>query len=219
VKRHCVNIRCDSVNWYPRINPRATARGHFLGSTSTDPRGAVGQFGAQLCKVGGVCRSSGAHHQVDSRERCEQLAPQDLPYAAPQTIAGHRGFSEAGNDDPRPRVALRVWTPSHLEVTHAHPAPGFPALYEISPAWQPCARRVPLARQPLQCFDGSCTVRRLRPFLRRRASVARPHLSFMRARKPCLLMRRRLRGRYVGFPILPSSKAGKPISGGEVVQG
>lgn len=201
MKRHCVNIRCDSVNWYPRINPRAAARGHPRGSTLADPRCGVGQSGAQLCKVGGIGRSSCPHHDVDGGEGREELASQDFPHPAPQTIAGHRGLPESGNDDPRPRVALRVWTPRHLEVAHAHPAPGFPTLYEISPAWQPRARRVPLARQPLQCFDGSCTVRRLRPFLRRRASVARPHLSFMRARKPCLLMRRRFRGRYVGFPM------------------
>src|SRR5213075_1658017 len=38
--------------------------------------------------------------------------------------------------------------------------------------------------------------------------LARPQTVFIRARKPCLLMRRRLRGRYVG-PINSSSKAGK----------
>lgn len=44
------------------------------------------------------------------------------------------------------------------------------------------------------CFEGACTATRLRPFLRRRLSTARPHRVPMRARKPCLLMRRRLRG-------------------------
>src|SRR5947207_5624854 len=62
----------------------------------------------------------------------------------------------------------------------------------------------------LRCLDGIRTVRRLRPFLRRRDSVARPQTVFIRARNPCLLMRRRLRGRYVG-PINSSSKAGKVI--------
>src|SRR5438046_5037557 len=51
-------------------------------------------------------------------------------------------------------------------------------------------------------------VRRLRPFFRRRDRTARPHTSFMRARNPCLLMRRRLRGRYVG-PIHSSRGDGK----------
>src|SRR5712691_6755912 len=60
----------------------------------------------------------------------------------------------------------------------------------------------------LRCLDGILTTRRLRPFLRRRESVARPQTFFIRARNPCLLMRRRLRGRYVG-PINSSCKAGK----------
>src|ERR1043166_3543982 len=51
-------------------------------------------------------------------------------------------------------------------------------------------------------------VRRLRPFFRRRDRTARPHTCFMRARNPCLLMRRRLRGRYVG-PIHFLSRGGK----------
>jgi hypothetical protein len=43
------------------------------------------------------------------------------------------------------------------------------------------------------------TVRRFRPFLRRRDSTARPQRVAIRARKPCLLRRRLLRGRYDGF--------------------
>ncbi len=43
------------------------------------------------------------------------------------------------------------------------------------------------------------TVSLARPFLRRALSTARPLRVFIRARKPCLLTRLRLRGRYVGF--------------------
>src|ERR1700752_1762831 len=60
----------------------------------------------------------------------------------------------------------------------------------------------------LRCLDGILTTRRLRPFLRRRDSVTRPQTVFIRARNPCLLMRRRFLGRYVG-PINSSCKAGK----------
>jgi hypothetical protein len=42
-------------------------------------------------------------------------------------------------------------------------------------------------------------VSRLRPFLRRRDSTARPHRVAIRARNPCLLIRRLFRGRYDGF--------------------
>lgn len=50
-------------------------------------------------------------------------------------------------------------------------------------------------------FDGSFTVRRLRPFLRRRLRTSRPHLVSIRVRNPCLRIRRLFRGRYVGLPI------------------
>ena len=54
-------------------------------------------------------------------------------------------------------------------------------------------------RQRPPCFDGTRTVSCFRPFLRRRDRTARPHRVAMRARNPCLLTRRLLRGRYDGF--------------------
>ena len=57
------------------------------------------------------------------------------------------------------------------------------------------SRKARRRRQEPPCFDGSDTVSRFRPFLRRRESTARPHRVAIRARKPCLLMRRLLRGR------------------------
>jgi hypothetical protein len=54
-------------------------------------------------------------------------------------------------------------------------------------------------RQEPPCFEGNDTVRRLRPFLRRRESTARPQRVAIRARNPCLLIRRLFRGRYDGF--------------------
>jgi hypothetical protein len=50
-------------------------------------------------------------------------------------------------------------------------------------------------------FEGSCTVRRLRPFFRLRLRTSRPHRVAMRVRNPCVRMRRLLRGRYVGLPM------------------
>src|SRR6188472_1017137 len=54
-------------------------------------------------------------------------------------------------------------------------------------------------RQLPPCFDGNETVSRLRPFFLRRDKTARPHRVAIRARNPCLLMRRLFRGRYDGF--------------------
>jgi hypothetical protein len=54
-------------------------------------------------------------------------------------------------------------------------------------------------RQEPPCFEGSDTVSRLRPFFRRRERTARPQRVAIRARNPCLLIRRLFRGRYDGF--------------------
>src|SRR2546422_5586169 len=118
----------------------------------------------------------------------------------------------AGDDDSETRVTQIAVTPGQIEMLGATPAasagPRVPAGGELRAARDAHAARVPFARYRLRCLDGIRTVRRLRPFLRRRESVARPQTVFIRARNPCLLMRRRLRGRYVG-PINSSSKAGK----------
>lgn len=50
-------------------------------------------------------------------------------------------------------------------------------------------------------FEPVETVRRRRPRARRRFSVFLPPFVAIRARKPCLLARLRLRGRYVGFMV------------------
>ena len=47
--------------------------------------------------------------------------------------------------------------------------------------------------------QGVETVSRFRPCLRRAASTLRPPLVFIRARKPCVFLPWRLRGRYVRF--------------------
>jgi hypothetical protein len=68
------------------------------------------------------------------------------------------------------------------------------------------SRQARRSRQEPPCFDGRETVSCFRPFLRRRESTARPQRVAIRARNPCLLIRRLLRGRYDGFirEILPS---------------
>ena len=61
------------------------------------------------------------------------------------------------------------------------------------------SRQARRRRQEPPCFDGSDTVSRLRPFFRRRERTARPQRVAIRARNPCLLIRRLFRGRYDGF--------------------
>ena len=60
-------------------------------------------------------------------------------------------------------------------------------------------------------LDPIRTTSAARPRRRRRLSVARPALVLMRARKPCLLIRFRFRGLYVGFMVstVPVLEAGR----------
>jgi hypothetical protein len=63
-------------------------------------------------------------------------------------------------------------------------------------------------------LEGNWTVSRLRPFFRRRLKTSRPHLVAIRNLKPCVRIRRLLRGRYVGLPItmLQKQKTNKMLS-------
>lgn len=70
---------------------------------------------------------------------------------------------------------------------------------EVRPARNPPTPGEPLGRQLPPCFEGRETAKLLRPFLRRLFKISRPQRVFIRARKPCLFTRRRLRGLYVGF--------------------
>lgn len=105
------------------------------------------------------------------------------------------------------------------------PRPASPSSFQTPPeigrmgqsvgAWQPLGRRY---RPP--CLEPSFTVSRLRPFFRRRESVARPQRVAIRARKPCLLIRRRLRGRYDGFMVTyPSNEPENLAVQGHLGQG
>ena len=54
-------------------------------------------------------------------------------------------------------------------------------------------------RRPTVYLRPIVTTRRERPLLRRRLSALRPPVVFIRARNPCLLIRLRFRGLYVGI--------------------
>ena len=81
------------------------------------------------------------------------------------------------------------------------------AAVNVRRAREPMGPRQPRRwRQEPPCLLGSETVSRFRPFFRLRESTARPQRVAIRARKPCLLIRRLFRGRYDGFmrEFLPS---------------
>jgi hypothetical protein len=129
-----------------------------------------------------------------------ELETPELPEAPPQTIAGHRGRLKFRNDQSHPRLARRVVRPDHVQMFEAAAPALSEAAANVGRAGEAMgSRQARRWRQEPPCFDGSETVSCLRPFFRRRERTARPHRVAMRARKPCLLIRRLLRGRYDGF--------------------
>jgi hypothetical protein len=75
-------------------------------------------------------------------------------------------------------------------------APICEATANVGRAYEPVgSRQARRSRQDPPCFDGIETVSCFRPFFRRRESTARPQRVAIRARNPCLLILRLLRGR------------------------
>ena len=158
------------------------------------------QLPVQLGKVRAVGLATCADHEVGrGLVRLDFPAP-DFPQTAPQTIAGHRGGLELGNDQSHPRMAHQVVGPDHVQVLEAATPARGEAAANVGRACEPMgSRQARRGRQEPPCFEGSETVSRFRPFFRRRESTARPQRVAMRARNPCVLIRRLLRGRYDGF--------------------
>ena len=162
---------------------------------------------------GSVRLSARANDQVPRRLVRLQLDSPDLPQSAPEMIAGHSGRLKFRNDQSHPRVARRVVHPDHVQVLEATAPSSHEASANVGRAGEPMSsRQARRRRQEPPCFDGSAIVSCFRPFLRRRESTARPQRVAIRARNPCLLIRRLLRGRYDGFMrVLPQSEPRKLV--------
>src|SRR5205823_12209401 len=93
--------------------------------------------------VGGPLR---AHHDIDRGQGRERVASENLSYAAPQAIAGHRGELEAGDHDARTWVAGSIRAPGDIEVRSTQPAPLIPAGGEVRAAREAHAAREPVNR-------------------------------------------------------------------------
>jgi hypothetical protein len=171
------------------------------------------ELGPEALKTRGVRLPPGPDDQIPCRLALLDLPPPDLPEPPAQTIAGHRGRLKLGNDQSHPWLARLVVHPDHIQVLEATaPAMGEAAANVGRPRKPMSSRKAGRWRQEPPCFDGSDTVSCLRPFLRRRERTARPHRVAIRARNPCLLIRRLFRGRYDGFirGILPSEPGKLP---------
>lgn len=127
------------------------------------------------------------------------MAAGEFTEPAPQAVTLHNRGAVSWDDETDPGVSALVGEPSKVEkrcpTVLAQPQHRSDLRCPVeSPApWEP------LAAQRPPCLDGNWTASRFRPFLRRRLRIARPQRVCIRARNPCLLERRLLRGRYVGF--------------------
>lgn len=94
------------------------------------------------------------------------------------------------DDESDPRVSEIVGTPEDVQSGSAATVSIANYSRQVCGARQaPIARKL-LGRQLPPCFDGILAARRLRPFFRRRLSTALPHRVLIRARNPCLRIRR-----------------------------
>jgi hypothetical protein len=151
---------------------------------------------AERIEAGPVGLAAGANDQVPRGLMGLKVDAPDFAEAPTETITGHRGRLKFRNDQSHPRVARRVVCPDHVQVLVTATPSFVQAAANVGRAGEPVgSRHARRSRQEPPCFDGSETVRSFRPFLRRRESVARPQRVAIRARKPCLLIRRLLRGR------------------------
>jgi hypothetical protein len=191
-----------------QLIPSDQASEHATGQQQQGHGGSPGEHrcapAEQLISEGVECRvvgpRSGLYDHVPRWLSRLDLESPDFTQPAPETIAGHRGRLVLGDYQSHPWLARLVVNPEYVHVLEA----AAPALSEtaanVRRAREPmCSRQARRWRQEPPCFDGSETVSSFRTFFRRRDRTARPQRVAMRARKPCLLIRRLLRGRYDGF--------------------
>ena len=136
----------------------------------------------------------------------EDLAAADFPDPAPEPVAPDGRVTIARHDHRESRTADRGRPGEQIQVIRSAALPLCHDCAKFSSARQAGRLGQPFRCHPPWCLDPVRTVRLLRPFLRRRLSVSRPHRVAMRARNPCLLIRFLFRGRYVGFTSLPLAK-------------
>jgi hypothetical protein len=171
-------------------------RGQRASGTMSNRSSAPGhEIVSQLRKARPICFASGPDDHIPGRNRACELPPPQFPEPPAQTIAGHHAGLELRNNESHPGMTRLIVRPPHIEKSELPAPPTLMDLLELRCRVQPARAGEALSRQRPPCFEGVLTVRRLRPFFRRLDNVSRPHRSAIRARKPCLFRRLRLRGR------------------------
>ena len=211
--------------WYPRMRNHATPRGHLRGSSGLPAQDIVCpvvQLGPQFGEGGVIGLAPSPHQQVPRGKQGLEVPPEEFADPPPEPVAADSGFPVLRYDHPEPGMSGAVLGPQDIQMRCPAPASLLEQSANQSAPGEPAGPWEPLRwRQDPPCLFGIRTVRTRRPFLRRRLSTARPQRSAIRARNPCLLTRRLLRGRYDGFMLasLPFRKGAKVPEGRPPGQG
>lgn len=187
-----------------RFGRRELARPPRCGGGELAREGTLPFFevGCQLVEFGVIGVGAGPDDDIHRSATRKETAPCDFAESPSQTVALNHGGTESGDHESEPGMPPIIGAPIELETRAAPASTCPPHGSEIHHPIESPAAGEPFPPQPPPCFEGSRTVRCLRPFFRRRLRIARPHRVRIRARNPCLLVRRLLRGRYVGFMLL-----------------
>jgi hypothetical protein len=126
------------------------------------------------------------------------VTTEKLPDQTLHPVTQHRSSNAAARRDAEPRGPARPGRSDHHEphpgVAAPNPLQGkkFSALADAPCPWQPLVNNG--RRCQRGCLGGMLTVNRLRPLARRRFNTCRPPGLLMRARNPCVRLRRLLLG-------------------------
>jgi hypothetical protein len=123
----------------------------------------------------------------DVEPGCDLVTTKNLSNQSFSSISLDRATELPGRRDPQPSDAALVRQDEHRAVAAVDPDAALVDVLEFG------ATANPFVRTESQSYS-SLTVRRLRPFARRRLSTSRPFFELMRTRNPCVRLRWRVLG-------------------------
>jgi hypothetical protein len=184
------------------IGTRGLTRSRFV---QTQRLHRFSHFEQQLRKAHFVSLLSRSDQQISTPpthiQRRKYAPATNLPKASLKPIPLYDLASVFGNDDPKPGTRSGGRREEDIEIPSPLSLPPLQQGFDFSAVPNSyTARQVfPALRRKIDYLLPIVTTSCARPCRLRRFSVARPPLVFIRARNPCLLIRLRFRGLYVGI--------------------
>jgi hypothetical protein len=143
--------------------------------------------------------ATGDDDEVDGDARLMVQPPEHFSNQSFRTISPNSVSKLPGGDDPEPGCGRGTRGEQEREVARRHPVGRIEDLLELFTSSYALPSGEPVRRHPASQAYELETVRRLRPFARRRFSTSRPFFVAIRVRKPCVFLRRRRLGWKVRF--------------------